>query len=58
MRVAVVGSGPSGVAAAKGLNSFGFNVDMLDFGNESDQRSKELKEKLDQYHLLNHPFYK
>ena len=46
MRVAVVGSGPSGVAAAKGLISFGFNVDMLDFGNEAGQRSKELKEKI------------
>ena len=46
MKVAVVGSGPSGVAVSKGLISFGIKVDMLDFGNESDSRSDDLKEKI------------
>ena len=46
MKVAVVGSGPSGVAAAKGLISFGFQVDMLDFGNEAGLRSEELVNRI------------
>ena len=46
MKVAVIGSGPSGVAVSKGLISFGIKVDMLDFGNESDSRSDDLKEKI------------
>lgn len=46
MRVAVAGSGPAGVAAAKGLLSSGFNVDILDFGNEAEPSSEELANRL------------
>ena len=46
MKVAVVGSGPSGVAVAKGLISFGCNVDMIDFGNEAEPRSLEIAENI------------
>jgi len=46
MRVAVVGSGPAGVAAAQGLVDGGISTDLLDFGNEMDNSSLDLATRL------------
>jgi flavin-dependent dehydrogenase len=46
MRVAVVGSGPAGVAAARALLDGGLAVDMLDFGNEIESSAKDLASRL------------
>ena len=46
MRVAVVGSGLAGVAAARALLDGGLAVDMLDFGNEIESSAKDLASRL------------
>lgn len=46
MTVVVVGSGPSGAAAAAALVDHGLEVDMLDVGNEMEASAKRLAEDL------------
>lgn len=46
MRVAVVGSGPSGIAAASVLLEHGFEVDMLDGGRLPEAASREFAQDL------------
>lgn len=46
MRVAVVGSGPSGIAAAGVLLERGFDVDMLDGGREPETASRDFARDL------------
>jgi len=46
MRVAVAGSGPSGIAAAHVLLERGFDVDMLDGGREAEAESRDFAQRL------------
>lgn len=46
MKVALAGSGPAGVAAAKALLDGGLTVDLLDFGNEIDGSAEDLASRL------------
>jgi choline dehydrogenase-like flavoprotein len=46
MKIAVIGSGASGVSAAKCLISCGYEVDMIDFGNKPDYCSEQLAERI------------
>ena len=48
MKVAVVGSGPAGVAVSRALVDAGVRVDMLDFGNVTDPGTDGLAERLRQ----------
>ena len=45
-RLAVIGSGPSGVATALALLKNGNEVVMFDFGNEINDKSRKIKLKL------------
>lgn len=46
MKVAVVGSGPGAVAAARALVDGGLEVDVLDFGNESEKSVEDVASRL------------
>ena len=46
MKVAVVGSGPAGVAASRALVDANIQVDMLDFGNVTDPGTDDLSDRL------------
>lgn len=46
MRVAIIGSGPAGTAAARSLLDAGAEVEMLDGGREPDRSSEELAERI------------
>ena len=46
MKVAVVGSGPAGVAASRALVDSNVRVDMLDFGNVTDPGTDDLSDRL------------
>ncbi len=46
MKVAVVGSGPAGVAASRALVDSNVRVDMLDFGNVTDAGTDDLSDRL------------
>ncbi len=46
MTVAVVGSGPAGVAASRALVDAGIRVELLDFGNVADAGTDDLAERL------------
>lgn len=51
MRIAVVGSGPSGVGAAQVLSHNGHEVDILDLGHEPDHHSIDLARRIREQHV-------
>ncbi len=52
MKIVIVGSGPSAVAAATVLVDQEFEVEMLDFGNEKENWAKELEARLQNHPVL------